>query len=163
MAEKVVNYTPEQEQELTEGYKAVVDQGYEAADTFVRAIAEKFGKSAASIRAKLVRAGLYKAKEYVSKTGEKPVEKAELATAIGNALKMSEPDTESLTKANKKALTAILHALANSVPVEIESDEDKAAKPDIINRLAEAFDLTDADATSLARVRTSALAKLLTI
>jgi ABC-type phosphate transport system substrate-binding protein len=108
MAEKTVNYTEAQTKQVVEAYEA---------GTAVEAIAEMMGKSARSIVAKLSREGVYKKKEYVSKTGEKPVKKDAHADAIGAILRLSEPDTESLTKANKSALRAIFEALANSKPV----------------------------------------------
>ena len=93
---------------------------YQAAPTAetVAALAEKFGKSIRSIVAKLSREGVYKKKEYVGKTGEKPVKKDAHADAIGAILKLAENDIESLTKANKSALKAIFEALANSKPIE---------------------------------------------
>ena len=108
MAEKVLNYTPE----MTESIKADYAAGMSVAD-----IAEKVGKTSRSIIAKLSKEGVYKAKEYVSKTGEKPVKKDATADAIGAILGLSEGDTDSLAKANKKALVEIFKALANSKPI----------------------------------------------
>jgi hypothetical protein len=108
MTAKNVNYT--QEQTL----KIVAD--YEAGFT-VETIAESMGKSVRSIVAKLSREGVYRKKEYVSKTGEKPVKKDVHADAIGAILRLPENDIESLTKANKSALQAIFEALAASKPV----------------------------------------------
>lgn len=108
MAEKTVNYTEAQTQQVIAAYQA---------GTAVEAIAEMMQKSTRSIVAKLSREGVYKKKEYVSKTGEKPVKKDQTADAIGAILKLSESDTESLTKANKSALKAIFEALANSRPI----------------------------------------------
>lgn len=107
--EKVVNYTPEQTLKLVQDYQSGVT---------VEALAETLGKSVRSIVAKLSREGVYKKKEYVSKTGEKPVKKDAHADAIGAILRLSEPETESLTKANKTALRKIFEALANSKPIE---------------------------------------------
>lgn len=107
-AEKVVNYTPEQTLKLIEGYQT---------GESVEALAKAFGKSTRSVIAKLSREGVYKAKEYVTKTGEKPVKKDETAEAIGKVLLMSEPEVDSLTKANKGALLKILQALINSRPI----------------------------------------------
>lgn len=112
MAEKTVNYTPEQTAELVAAYVAAP-----VAET-VDAFAEKFGKSVRSIRAKLSKEGVYKAKEYVSKTGEKPVKKDAHADAIGAVLGLTEPEIESLTKANKTALVKIFKALADSKPID---------------------------------------------
>jgi hypothetical protein len=107
-ATKAVNYTPEQ--------TAQIVNAYTAGDT-VEAIAAMVGKSTRSIVAKLSREGVYKKKEYVTKTGEKAVKKDAHADAIGAILKLPENDIESLTKANKSALKAIFEALANSKPV----------------------------------------------
>ena len=105
---KTVNYTPEQTLQIVDSYT----QG----DT-VESIAESMGKSVRSIVAKLSREGVYRKKEYVGKTGEKPVKKDMHADAIGAILQLAENDVESLTKANKSALKAIFAALANSKPV----------------------------------------------
>jgi hypothetical protein len=110
--EKAVNYTPEMALAVVSDYKAGVS---------VEDIAEKVGKSVRSVVAKLSREGVYKAKEYVSKTGEKPVKKDAHADAIGAVLKLTEAEIESLTKANKTALAKIFTALANSVPMTPEN------------------------------------------
>ena len=98
MTAKTVNYTPEQTAKMVADYQAGVT---------VEAIAQALGKSARSIVAKLSREKVYKKKTYVSKTGEAVVKKDEWADYIGQALGLSEPDTESLTKANKVALARI--------------------------------------------------------
>ncbi len=108
MAEKVVNYTPEQTAQMLQDY---------ACGVTVEKIAESLGKTVRSVVAKLSREGVYRKKEYVSKTGEKPVKKDAHADAIGAILKLSEGEIDSLTKANKSALKAIFEALANSRPI----------------------------------------------
>jgi hypothetical protein len=108
MAEKAVNYTPEQTAKIIAEYQAGVA---------VEQIAQAMGKTVRSIVAKLSREKVYVAKQYVSKTGEKPVKKDVTADAIGAILRLSENDIESLTKANKSALKAIFDALANSKPL----------------------------------------------
>ena len=108
MAEKTVNYTPEQTAKMVADYA----QGVTA-----ESIAESMGKTVRSVVAKLSREGVYKKKEYVSKTGEKPVKKDAHADAIGAILQLSEGEVDSLTKANKSALKTIFEALANSRPV----------------------------------------------
>ena len=109
MAEKTLNYTPEQTATIVADYQAGVT---------VEMLAEKLGKSVRSIVAKLSREGVYKKKEYKTKTGESVVKKDAHADAIGAILKLPENDIESLTKANKAALKAIFEALANSRPIE---------------------------------------------
>ena len=109
MTEKAVNYTPEQTAVLVSRY---VDEGLT-----VEMLAVEFGRSVRSIVAKLSREGVYKRKEYKTKTGEPVVKKNQHADAIGAILKLNENDIESLTKANKSALKAIFEALANSKPI----------------------------------------------
>jgi len=105
---KVPNYTAE----VTAKLKA----DYEAGAT-VEALAAAFGKTSRSIIAKLSREGIYKAKEYTTKTGEKPVKKDTVADAIGAVLGLSDGEIESLAKANKSALKKVFDALANSKPI----------------------------------------------
>jgi len=101
--EKATNYTPEQTAQLVEQYNSGIT---------VESLAETFGKSVRSIVAKLSREGVYKKKEYVSKTGESPVAKDTLADKIGVLCRLSVPETESLTKANKTALQKILQKVS---------------------------------------------------
>lgn len=108
MAEKTVNYTPEQTAKMLADY---------AGGVTVESIAESLGKTVRSVVAKLSREGVYRKKEYVSKTGEKPVKKDAHADAIGAILQLSEGEIDSLTKANKSVLSKIFTALANSKPI----------------------------------------------
>ena len=98
MTAKTVNYTPEQTQKMVADYQAGVT---------VESMAEALGKSVRSVVAKLSREGVYKKKEYKTKTGEAVVKKDAWADYIGAALGLTEADTESLTKANKTALAKI--------------------------------------------------------
>lgn len=98
-------YTAEQAAELKAAYVAAP-----TAET-VAAFAEKFGKSVKSIVAKLSREGVYKAKEYTTKAGEKPVKKDDLATEMQAMFDLTEAEADSLTKANKTALRKILDAV----------------------------------------------------
>ena len=105
---KTINYTPEQTAKLVADYQA---------GATVESIAEALGKTVRSVTAKLSREKVYVAKTYVSKTGAPVVKKDAHADAIGAILKMTESETESLTKANKTALEKIFQALANSKPI----------------------------------------------
>lgn len=96
---KPVNYTPEQ----TAALKAAYIEGQT-----VESIAQAMGKTVRSIVAKLSREGVYKKKEYVSKTGEKPVKKDELADRLTELCQLSEAEADSLTKATKTALQKII-------------------------------------------------------
>ena len=98
MTAKTVNYTPEQTAKIVADY---------AAGVTVEQMAEALGKSVRSVVAKLSREGVYKKKTYTTKTGEAVVKKDEWADYIGQALGLTEADTESLTKANKTALAKI--------------------------------------------------------
>ena len=95
-------YTVEQTQELVVAYQEAPTQ------ETVTLYAEKFGKTVKSVIAKLSREGVYKKKEYVSKTGEKPVKKEELATEFMELFGLSEAEADSIAKANKTALKKIL-------------------------------------------------------
>lgn len=108
MTSKTVNYTPEQTEKMVADYSAGVS---------VETIAENLGKTVRSVVAKLSREKVYKAKTYTTKTGQAVVKKDAHADAIGAILKLSENETESLTKANKTALEKIFNALANSKPI----------------------------------------------
>lgn len=108
----IVNYTPEQAAEMVQAYKAA------PTEETVTMLAEKLGKTTRSIVAKLSREGVYKKKEYKTKTGEAVQKKDTTADAIGAILKLKENDIDSLTKCNKTALAAIFAALANSRPIE---------------------------------------------
>ncbi|NBR99220.1 MAG: hypothetical protein EBT42_02385 [Actinobacteria bacterium] len=103
MTTKNVNYTPEQTLAMVADYVSGVS---------VETLAQTLGKSVRSVVAKLSREKVYVAKVYVSKTGEKPVRKDAHADAIGAVLKLTEAETESLTKANKTALEKIFVALS---------------------------------------------------
>lgn len=105
MTEKTVNYSPEMTAELVEAYKA------NPTDETVKAFAEKFNKSVKSIVAKLSREKVYVAKEYKTKTGEKPVAKADLVAKIAKAVGSTDEAFDSLEKANKAVLEAIAKAL----------------------------------------------------
>ncbi len=98
MTAKAVNYTPEQTAKMVADY---------AEGVTVETIAKELGKTVRSVVAKLSREKVYKAKEYKTKTGETPVKKDAHADYIGEALGLTEADTESLTKANKVALAKI--------------------------------------------------------
>ena len=108
MTTKAVNYTPEQSTKMVADYLSGVT---------VENIATELGKTVRSVVAKLSREGVYKAKTYVSKTGAAVVKKDAHADAIGAILKLTEAETESITKANKTALVKIFDALANSKPI----------------------------------------------
>jgi len=115
MTAKATNYTAEQTTAMVAAYSAAETEADRAA--VVAAQAKLLGKSEASIRAKLSREGVYIKKEAKRKDGTPVQKKDEFATAIGKILRLSEGDTDSLAKANRKALESIFDALANSKPI----------------------------------------------
>ena len=115
---KVENYTPAQTAELVAAYNAVREGSQAERDAVVTKFAEAFGKNVRSIRAKLTIEKVYVPKAYVTKAGGKPMDKEELADAIGKFIPgMSEPEVTSLAKANKTALDKILRVLLASKPI----------------------------------------------
>lgn len=108
MTAKSVNYTPEQTTKMVSDYQSGIT---------VESIAESLGKSVRSVVAKLSREKVYIAKTYTTKSGEPVAKKDMVADAIGAVLGLTEAETESLTKANKAALSKIFAALANSKPL----------------------------------------------
>ena len=99
MTAKTLNYTPEQTTKMVADYQAGVT---------VEALAQEMGKTVRSIVAKLSREKVYKAKTYVTKTGEAVVRKDAQADFLAQALGLSEADADSLTKANKTALAKMV-------------------------------------------------------
>lgn len=119
---KAVNYTAEQTAALLAAYTAAP-----TVET-VEQIAADLGKSVRSIVAKLSREGVYKKKEYKTKTGEAVIKKDEAADEIGALLGMAENDIESLTKANKNALKMIAAALKGKAEAEAEAEQTAHAE-----------------------------------
>ena len=105
MADKKVNYTPEQAAELVAAYEAASTDSERV--SVVEEFAAEFGKPMQSIRAKLVSEGVYVAKTYTTKKGEKPESKSAIVADIAETLGVSQEVVESLEKANKAALNLI--------------------------------------------------------
>ena len=74
-------------------------------------LSAKHAKPVRSLRAKLVREGVYVAKTYKTKTGAKPITKETLVGAIASAMGESAEALSGLEKATKKALQLILVAV----------------------------------------------------
>ena len=94
-------YTPEEVEYLVDEYEKTKD---------ANAIAEKLGKSPRSVIGKLSRLGIYEKKQYVGKTGERPVTKLEYCARIAQCLEM---DVEGLEKAPKEVLKRISERLGS--------------------------------------------------
>lgn len=101
--EKIANYTVEQTAELVNAYVAA------PTEATVKAFAEKFGKSARSIVAKLA-----KEKVYVSKAkeaGKRDMLKSEMVDKIATLVGKTAEQMDSLEKATGPALKAVIEAL----------------------------------------------------
>lgn len=122
-AAKPPKYSDEEVATLKAGYNP--DAPQEVRKQQVEALAAELKRNSRAIIAKLVSLGLYRKAEYVRKDGEKPETRDTTADAIGSILRLSEPDTASLTKANRKALQSIMAALASSVPVPVMTPEEE--------------------------------------
>lgn len=99
MTDKVVNYTPEQVQELVQKYQAGVT---------VEQIAQDLGKSVRSIVAKLSREGVYQAQRKATGTR---LTKAQLVEQIAQLCNRNSEQMESLEKANQEVLLVLVEQL----------------------------------------------------
>lgn len=102
-------YTDEQTQELVQAYTAADTE--ESRDQVVAEYSDKFGKTVASVRAKLASESVYVPKARKTKSGEPIVSKSELVGKIAGLLGKPEDQFESLEKANKPVLKSIVDAL----------------------------------------------------
>ncbi len=107
MADVAKNYTDEMVEAMVASYNDA------PSPATVAALAEEFNKKPASIRAKLVSLGVYKAqKRNTTKRGEPVVTKAELAAQIEAAIHVSSGVMPSLTKLSKNDLQTLLVAVS---------------------------------------------------
>ena len=123
MAEtKNVNYTEAQTSELVAAYEAA--ETPEARDAVVESFAEEFGKTVRSIRAKLVREGVYVKKVYKTKTGGKPETKESIVGDIAATLGVdADSKLGGLEKANKGALSLIRASLLIAMENTLNQEE----------------------------------------
>ena len=122
MATKKVNYTPEQTAMLVDAYQMCDSQ--EERDKVVAHYAAEFGKASQSIRAKLVSEGVYVAKTYKTKKGEKPESKAAIVAGIASVLGVDQERVESLEKANKVALNLVRTTLVKAHEMLEQQEEN---------------------------------------
>lgn len=106
MSDKQVNYSEELTAIVVEKYNAAVDsdEGRKAA---LEAISAETGKTVKSLRAKLVREGVYVKNTYTPKTGGKAETKNQIVSAIARTLGVAETELSGLDKATKSALELI--------------------------------------------------------
>ena len=103
---KNVNYTPEVTQAIVTTYTDAPNM-----DT-VRKLADNHGKTVKSIIGKLSREGVYQKATYTTKTGSKPITKAEIVAQITDKLELDVEAVAGLEKAPKSALVVIRDAVA---------------------------------------------------
>lgn len=106
MAEKIVNYTPEQTASMIASYAANPTR------ETVKALAAELGKSERSVIAKLSREHVYVKPERVDKTGAPVAKKDALVGEIAEAMHVTEDKLDGLEKAPKAVLRMIRDALA---------------------------------------------------
>lgn len=108
---KAVNYTEEQVKALVGAYVNAGSQ--DARDEVVTTFAESFGKSVASIRAKLSRENVYVKKERTRKDGSKVERKSVKVATIASLLSIDESQIESLEKATASTLDILIKGLTS--------------------------------------------------
>lgn len=99
------NYTEAQVTEMVARYTEKPDR------ETVENLAKELNKSIKSVIGKLSREGVYQKTEYLTKSGEKPVTKLELVTALGDVLDIPDQWLEGLEKAPKPVLKRIVDML----------------------------------------------------
>lgn len=117
MTDKIVNYTKAATTALVAAYVAATTDAERK--TVVTEQAAELGKNAASVRAKLVREGVYVKAERTTKTGAKVQKKGEIVDAIAAAMNQNAEVMESLEKATKKVLEMVLVAVT---PAEVATE-----------------------------------------
>ena len=103
---KNVNYAPEVTQAIVTAYTN------DPTMSTVRALAESYGKTTKSIIGKLSREGVYQKTTYTTKTGAKPITKAEIVAQITDKLDLDSQSVAGLEKAPKAALVAVRDAVS---------------------------------------------------
>lgn len=117
MTNKTANYSAELTAALKAGYAACDSD--ESRKAFVEAFAAEHGKKAASVRAKLVREGVYQKAETPRK---RSMQKAEIVEKIAKAIDCDSEILGSLEKATTKALRLVLIALPKSSAEDFPED-----------------------------------------
>ena len=99
------NYTEAQVTDMVARYTEKPDR------ETVESLAKELNKSIKSVIGKLSREGVYQKTEYLTKSGEKPVTKLELVSALGDVLDIPDQWLEGLEKAPKPVLKRIVDML----------------------------------------------------
>jgi len=125
MSEKTkatANYTPEMVARLHEVYQPEATEAERKEQ--VSALAEEFGKNAASVRAKLVRESLYVKNEYKAKTGAKVATKETIVSDIARTLGVdADAQLSGLEKATKNCLLFLAKTLRIAADIAEQAEE----------------------------------------
>ena len=100
------NYTKEETEYLIETYTANPNM------QTVELLAAELSRSKKSIIGKLSREGVYQKASYTTKTGSKPITKAEIVAQITDQLDLDSQSVAGLEKAPKAALVAVRDAVS---------------------------------------------------
>ena len=100
-----MNYSKEMTADLVKKYRDAPNR------QTVAILAKEYGKSEKSIIGKLSKEGVYIRMNYVTKTGEKPITKAELVQELEEKLGLMYGDLGGLEKAPKETLRCLLEAI----------------------------------------------------
>ena len=100
-----INYTEKQVEHMIEAYTKTPTR------ETVEALAEDLDKSVKSIIGKLIREGVYKKTEYVTKTGEKPITKVEIVENLEEKLGLPNQTLAGLEKSPKTVLRRLYESV----------------------------------------------------
>lgn len=137
-----------------------VNEDRAKADKFIEELAAKYGKGVKSIVGVLTRYNVYVAKTAAKKSANGSQTKLELAVAIGNVLRLTEAETESLSVAGKGALNKIFTALAQSKPIEVLTPEEMEQKTDMVDGIAEIIALDGDSMADMSNLQLTTLTDL---
>jgi len=118
-SKKAPNYTEEQAQHVSEEYQKGTND--EERQTILENLAIETKRDVKSIRAKLVRMGVYVKKTYVPKTGGTVETKDKIVQSIAGTLGVTEAQLAGLNKATKPTLNLLRAAFEVAAQDEPDS------------------------------------------
>ena len=126
MAEKQPNYTDEMVARLHEVYNPEASEAER--DEQIIELAQELDRNTKSIRAKLVREGLYVKKEYKAKTGERPATKETIVSDIARTLGVdADSQLSGLEKATKNCLLFLQKTLQVAAEMAAETEREETS------------------------------------
>ncbi len=109
MTEKNVNYPPAMTLKIVAAYKKGKTE--EEREDILETLSIQHGKGVKSLRAKLVREGVYIKKEYKTKAGDKPETKENIVKGLASLLGVAAKELAGLDKATKKTLDLLRNCI----------------------------------------------------